>query len=114
MAEAGKKEEQQEEKKEIRYLDKKSISGAKKMFKCDVLTGIIKRAEVKKQHFKNTKTGVITVEHYIEVDPKEFYVSARNSQDAKEQFDKIFFEIEQKIKEGEDTFQPEMEDNVRE
>lgn len=91
--------EEEVQKKEIRYLNKASISGRNKMFKCDVTTGNISKMTPQKHYFKNSKTKVITAEFYIEVEPNEFYTSAVNLDDAKSKFEQIFFEIEQKIAE---------------
>jgi len=87
------------QKKEIRYLNKASISGVNKMFKCEVNTGIVSKIIPQKQYFKHKTTGVITAEFFIEIEPSEFYVSARNVEEARGKFNQIFFEIEQKIAE---------------
>ena len=102
----------EEEKKEIRYLNKASISGGNKMFKCDVMTGIITAVKPKKQYFRVNKSSPITVEPYIEVAQNEFYVSARNKEDAKGKFEAIFFDIEKKIAEEGENMNIVMQEQV--
>ena len=50
--------EEEVQKKEIRYLNKASISGRNKMFKCDVTTGKISKMTPQKQYFKNLRRQI--------------------------------------------------------
>jgi len=81
-----------------RYLNKDTFKGGKvRLYSCDVLTGKLEKVVPKKEYRRNTKTNVIQVFEYIEPTPNLFYLTAKNSQEAKELFERQFKEMAEKL-----------------
>lgn len=99
MAEEVKKEKKEKkELKDIRYVDKIHLQGKNKLYSCNVVTGKMEHIKLKKQYFRATKTGAITVELYFEVMPATYYIIAEGVKDAIVRFQKIFDELDKAFK----------------